>query len=237
MMGESPFKAAVELASSGYRNKRDERFAVLEDWQAIGRALPPGAIVLVHDEPMHLGIGARVVSDIFQTGIDYTHHASPDRMFDRLRRLGVTHILGRSGESSKFDSVGGEVAWSYFFKRHGVRPRRYGAFTLARMPEERPDAADFRDRVLFLGCEDTYASGLYRFEDLDVPMKMGELVELPPYREPLRRLSRGDDVEPLYAEVDAIVHDPECFPAPEVASSRFIHILDREHHRIWIRKQ
>jgi hypothetical protein len=68
-------------------------------------------------------------------------------------------------------------------------------------------------------------------------MKMGELVELPPYREPLRRLSRGDDVEPLYAEVDAIVHDAECFPAPEVGSSRFIHIVDRERYRIWIRKR
>jgi hypothetical protein len=128
------------------------------------------------------------------------------------------------------------VAWAYFFKRHALRPKRYGGFNLARMPAERPSPAEFRDRVLFLGCEDTYASGVYTIEDLDHPEHLGEVPNLPPYREPLRRLSRGDDVQPLYSEVDAVVQDPGCFPVPEVDSNLFVRAMGRGSYGIWIRK-
>lgn len=237
MMNESPFRAAVEFASSGYRGKRNERFDVLVHWQAMRDAIPKGSSVLVHEEPMHLGIGNRVVSDLFQTGLDYTHHASPDRMFDRLQRLGITHFIAPNGDSKKTDSFGADVAWNYFFKRHAVSPKRYGGFTLARMPQERPDASGFKDRVLFLGCEDTYASGIYTFADLDVPVRYGEEVELPPYPEPLQRVTRDDDPAPLYSEVDAVVHHHDCFPTPQVEASQFQSATSREGYRIWIRRK
>jgi len=235
MIGRSPFAEALDLASSGHRGRRNERFDVLVHWKAMSDALPKDAVVMIHEEPMHLGIGHKIVTDVFQTGIDYTYHPSPDRMFDRFKALGITHFVVPAADSRKFDSIGHDVVWSYFFKRYVARPKRYGGFYLARMPTERPNPDEFKDRVLLLGCDNPYASGLYTMEDLDYPEKVA--MEVPPAREPLMRVPKGEDITPLYAQVDAVVHDPGCFPAPEVDSKVFEHALNRGGYRIWVRKR
>src|SRR5207253_11045851 len=106
-----------------------------------------------------------------QGGISYARLATPRAVYDALRSYGVTHLMWTTGASSNGDSVAGDLVFLDFAVRYGREPRGVGRFTLARMPDTPPHEDDRPNQVAVLGCgRDSFASGLYRLDDLNVPV-------------------------------------------------------------------
>ncbi|AKT37124.1 hypothetical protein [Chondromyces crocatus] len=170
-MIRSPQKAVIDLLSKGHLRKYDERFDVYPTWQSIGRALPKGARLLLHDNHNHLGIGAESVSDWggWQFGISYGRLQSPREVHDLMLSLGVTHIAWEKHVSKGWDSIAGDLVFFHYATQNTKNRSEHSRMLLTELGPA-PDAdASFPNGVAWLGCNDDYKSGLYALSDLTVP--------------------------------------------------------------------
>lgn len=170
MLADTPLVPAVRLISGGYRADRRQRLRLFAPFDELGRDLPAGAKVLVHELQPHAGLRAAAVRDWspWQAGISYGRWGTTRRVHQELARMGVTHLLWESGASKVSDSLAGDLLFFDLAVRHGQAPKRYGGLTLARLPAT-PPPATAPAHVAYLGCETTYRSGLYRLDSLTVP--------------------------------------------------------------------
>jgi hypothetical protein len=161
----SPIKSAVDLLSSGYRGDYVKRLHPFDTWEAIGRAVPPDAKVLLHERYLHLGLGRMSVSDLpgWQGGISYEDLLTSRAIADRLRQFGVTHVLWETGTSHESDSFTGDLAFFRFVTHFTESAREIGPFTLARLAEL-PPALDEDEQVAWYGCD---GSEMRHLRDLD----------------------------------------------------------------------
>jgi hypothetical protein len=237
MVATTPYKTSIDFLSGGYRGLRDERFVVYGTWTKLAEELPEDATVLLHDEPLRLGIGAPAVTDWYQVGISYVSGPYPDQVYERLDELGVTHIVSRVRTSRAQDTLGGDIAFFHFLTVHARAPRPFGAWLLSAMPEERPERDGFNNRALVLGCGEAYASGLYAISDLSVPPLHGIVRPKSDFPKPLSAVRSELEMEPFVAEADAIVHEASCFVLRRSPSFRgFVLAATRDTSSIWIRK-
>jgi hypothetical protein len=165
----APVRAAIDLIGSRY-GANGPRLTPLEGWPEIGRNLPRGARVLLHEQDVHLGLQAPAVLDLlpFSYGIDYGRTRSMREMDALLRSMGVTHLLWET-TSHRADSFAGDLMFLSFATRHAKQAQALGPFLLAAMPDVPPDDAPLGD-VVIIGCAPgPYASGIYRVDDLAVP--------------------------------------------------------------------
>jgi hypothetical protein len=162
----SPIKAAVDLLSSGYRGDQTKRLHPFETWEAIGRAVPPDAKVLLHERYLHLGLGRMAASDLpgWQGGISYEDLLTSRAIAAKLREFGVTHVVWETEMSHESDSFIGDLAFFRFVTQWTESPREFGPFTLARLSSEPP--AFEEEEVVWYGC-DAPEGELRRLRDLD----------------------------------------------------------------------
>lgn len=214
-MVRSPQKAVIDLLSSGYRKDFTSRENPYGDYGKLGRMLPEGAKVLMHDRHQLLGLEAMAVSDCapWQGGISYGRMQSAREVYDKLREYGVTHVLWLDQASTGYDSLAGDFVFFAFAAKY-LRPHKVGSFRLAAMPADPPPDTNWYDQpAAFIGCSGGYAPGLYRLRDLVVP-SVGRQSFPQPYR-PLRDPS---EARASMSNVQFVAWQPHCqpsFPNPE----------------------
>ena len=207
-MIRSPVKAAVDFLGTGYAKRYDQRYNVYPTFQAIGRALPDRARVLLHDNHVHLGVGAESVSDWggWQFGISYGRMRSPREVWDLLRGMGVTHVAWDTQISKGWDSVAGDIVFFQFAVKHTTKLTKHGGMSLTEMAPSPPAEGPFPAAVAYLGCNDTYRSGLYELSDLTVPVFGPKSRAYPRPRRP----GSGAAAEALVKAASFVVLDPKC---------------------------
>ena len=206
-MINSPIKRVNDLLSAGYNKRYQERLDVFATWTRVRDVLPEHAHVLLHDNHDHLGISRRTTSDwgAWQFGISYGRLRSPAELWDLYRDLGVTHIVWQDRASQGWDSIAGDLVFFDFAVNRTVEVERVGSHRVGRIPEERPLDTPY-GKVAFIGCGDTYASGLYELSQMTTPVFGPERKRFP---EPL--VPAGvEDIEPLLEEAAFVVLDPTC---------------------------
>lgn len=241
-MTRSPVKTVVDLLSSGYRKEYDARLAIYAPFTQIAAMLPKGSRVLLHDNQMHLGIGATSVSDFggWQYGISYGRMGTPREVHDMLRGMGVTHLLWDTQDSKGWDSIAGDITFFSFALRHGMEKKSVGGMTFAKMsPPPEPGEA-FPDAVAFLGCNTTYRSGLYTRADMTMAAFGPKGRTYPEPRRP--GPPKGESAEALAKDADVVVLEVKCQSAlPPSVSRDFTLAAKRAVFRtkraveIWIR--
>jgi hypothetical protein len=217
----SPIKAAVDLLSSGYRGDYVKRLHPFETWEAIGRAFPPDAKVLLHERYLHLGLGRMSVSDLpgWQGAISYEDLLTSRAIADKLRQLGVTHVVWETGMSHESDSFTGDLAFFRFVAHFTESAHEIGPFTLARLASELPPGPDEEEQVAWYGCD---GSEIRRLRDLDAD-------EPPPT--PITPLSADGG---LAAEAQFAVVSRDCHPTFPTAG--WDKAARRGGYDLWIRR-
>jgi hypothetical protein len=220
-MVRSPIKRVNDLLSAGYGKRYEQRLDVFRGWTGIRDALPENAHVLLHDNHVHLGLSRRTTSDwgAWQFGISYGRLRSPAELWDLYRDLGVTHLVWQDRTSKGWDSIAGDLVFFDFAINHASDEQRVRGHRIRRMPEERPPDTAY-GKVAFIGCGDTYASGLYELLQMTIPVFGPDRKRFPA---PLV-LADVEDLEPVLKAADFVVLDPKCADniAGEVSSAGFV---------------
>jgi hypothetical protein len=205
-MIKSPIKRVNDLLSAGYAKRYEERLDVFKPWTKLRDALPEDAKVLLHDNHVHLGLSRATTSDWggWQFGISYGRLRSPAELWDLYRDLGVTDLVWEHQLSKGWDSIAGDLVFFDFALKRTVDRRRLGGHRIGHMPDRRPADTPYGE-VVFLGCGDTYASGLYELSQMTTPVFGPERRDFP-----APSVSAEDDIEPLLERADFVVVDPKC---------------------------
>ncbi|HEX3596829.1 MAG TPA: hypothetical protein VHU80_17085, partial [Polyangiaceae bacterium] len=235
MMDNTPLKAVIDMAASGFTGRPKSFFKVYSEWAQIGEKLPKDARVLLHENQTHLGIGAQTLTDQLQTGISYLDQGSPEKIYDLYEKLGVTHIVTNGRTSKSLDNFGGDVAFFNFVTQYGERPKTIGGHVLYRMPHSRPKS-HFRGRVLWTSCAGWYKNGVYAIKALSVTPRYGYTLRTADFPPPLYATPDVESAVRALPDVDAIVNNPGCFrfDAPLDASG-FVDVASRDGAEIWVR--
>ena len=213
MTGKSGPALASEFFARSYERNFLSRVQPFEDLASIGRELPKDANVLLHQEHLRLGLGTRAVWDALrmQMGISYGSLGSARNVHRRLRELGVTHVLWASKAAQEQDTIAGELAFHTYVSLYLEAPKAFGARSLGRLPDAEPP--EERPEVLYIGCSNQPASGLYQISDLHV-QRFYRLPNQPPADYPAPRRPFDGDFQKLVDLVDRIVVEHRCADAP-----------------------
>jgi hypothetical protein len=190
----------------------------------------------VHEDHVHLGLGRMSVSDWggWQGGLSYGRTRSPRALAERLREMGVTHIVWRPGASRSWDSLAGDLRFFGLVGRFAAPVYSVGGLALAPLPDPTRVDANENETVLYLGCDGTYRVGLYRLDDLTVPALYPRTrpPAYPPPRPPLAQLA---SVEQALQQADYLVQQPSC-PDSIVPGPSFVLAAHREATELWIKR-
>lgn len=239
-MTRSPQKRVLDLLAAGYGKKYEDRFSIQEQFVNVGKRLPEGARVVMHEQHNMLGTEATTISDwaTWQYGLDYGSLGSPKAVYETLRGLGATHLYWV--ESSRgWDTVAGDIVFHAFANRYTTNPMKVGSAHLAALEDAAPTGSF--GQVAVLGCRGGYAPGLYTLEDLRVPV-FGPDAEN--YPKPRKSAASKDDAMELLADADFAVRDPKCGYATGSLQRGFTKVATRRRapgskapkYEIWIRK-
>jgi hypothetical protein len=235
MTRKSPAVTSAELLAQGHKKNYDGRFALDEGLFQVGAELPADARVLLHEENRRLGLWRPVESDItgWQLALRYDTLESPAALHQRLRELGITHILTRPDKSRNYDTLGSDLRWFDYVKTSAELVKRYGTFTLYRLPTDAPRAAR-NDVVAYLGCGKYYGRGLHRLRDLTRNEKAPATARLEPFR---AAPSEGSKIATIAAEADYLVVTPSCKPAvPRSVLADFVEVANRGREQLYVRR-
>lgn len=171
--GGHPIPHVSNLVKAGMEGDYDRRYEpypewAFADWTAIGRALPGGARVLVHEDRLWIGLDAPVVVDeaAWQAGIRYSACSSAADVYDLLRSYGVTHIVTGAHHNDGGDHglMGNLIFWD-FLSGSAKKIIRQGRLTLWAMPKE-PPAPEPPGPALILTCNQSEPPGLYEYSQI-----------------------------------------------------------------------
>jgi len=210
-MARSPLKKSIDLLSSGFERKYEARFAVQGTYQAIGRQLPPGSRLLLHETNINLGTGVTTVLDNpgWQYAIEYGSLESPAALTKLLKSLGITHVYWRPDKTKGKDSLAGDIRFADFVRRRAQKSTNVAGGVLVEVRD--PPAGPFDDTVAVLSCGEDYQPGQYLVKDLATPPFGPRLSKLPA---PRRAASLPDDAEQLIADSEYVAVVPSCFDGP-----------------------
>lgn len=184
--GKHPLPHAIERMALGFEGKARERDAPYEtwafaDWANLGTKLPKDSRVLIHRDRLWLGLDAPVVVDepAWQGGLAYGALADSAALYDRLKELGVTHIVtGRGHPDGGSLSVGGALIFWSFVKNHARLVARAGHLSLWALPANRPQES-VRSVVHVKTCRAALATGTYELSALAYVSTQGHATPLP----------------------------------------------------------
>lgn len=166
--------SGIALIRSGADGHAETRFAgVSADYVALNRVLPKEAVVLLHHWHLSLGINRPIFTDWvgFQGSIDYHAFSNERQYYDRLRQLGITHVVHIPGEQAS-PSRQEDVIFNSLTLRYGGAKQRAGMFEYYELPRTPPPPRPPL-KVLTIGTAQ-FADGQYEVTDL------GNLFTLPP---------------------------------------------------------
>jgi hypothetical protein len=239
-MARSPLKKSIDLLSAGFEKRYGPRFNVQTSYQAIGKALPAGARVLMHETNINLGTGHTTVLDNpgWQYAIEYGAQKSPAEVHALLEGLGVTHLHARMDKTKGTDSLAGDIRFHDYLRRYAENLQQLSSGALGELGEV-PEGP-FDDSVAVLSCGEDYAPGLYQVTDLSTPPFGPRLKSLPKPREPA---NVPDDAARLIGQAEFVVVNPRCFQGA-VPGLRSNHTLlvkragrAMSAYEIWVRGQ
>lgn len=216
MAGSVP-KKVIDMIAAGYKKDYTSRYKFYGPYTLVAKQLPPKARVVLHDNHIHLGLGAETINDWggWQFGISYGRLATPKAVWEKYRELGATHIFWDHQVSKGWDSLGGDIVFFDFATRHAGTTKSIGRTRLAAMPDEAPGETDRNTLALVVGCDKhNYSTGLYRIEDLVVPV-------FGPRKDDFPRPAKAGDADALIAEATALVLDAKCKQAKKLSHSDF----------------
>lgn len=236
MTKASPLYTSADLMSLGHKKRYADRWKVGGTLFEIGAAkeLPADARILLHENNPRLGLWRPIVADVagWQFALRYELLASPGALDQKLRAMGITHIVTRR-QSRGMDSLGGDLRFFDYIHQDAVLLRKWGDMTLYALPGTPPPAEE-QSRALYLGCGKLYQRGLHPLGGLSVRDK--QVLKPPPMRRAVK--AAGSDVTALIDEADFVVVDPKCKPAvPSAALEGFLKLGMRNKEELWARKR
>ena len=152
-----PPKVVIDLLGMGFERDFDRRFESYPDWEAMGRALPRGAKVLVHEEELHFGLGVATALDYsgdqgtFYWGEPDT--ASPRAVWTALRAHGITHVLWADRLDHGTDTPAAALVFFDLVTHHVKRLGTFGGFALGELGTEPPPEGRVGGDVAYFPCE------------------------------------------------------------------------------------
>jgi hypothetical protein len=161
---DSPVRHVAQWLASGHERRRD-RFTLFQPMPALGKLTPEGAVVLTHDTLLILGMDRNWVTDQNQSLISYGELRTPRAIHERLRGLGVTHLVWPD-ESGSVDSVAGDLAFFGYAQRFTKAQQHHDGYTVGALPEQPPPPTAADPEVAYYGCGKEYPRGWYRLSDL-----------------------------------------------------------------------
>ncbi|MDX2018738.1 MAG: hypothetical protein SF187_00750 [Deltaproteobacteria bacterium] len=197
--GMDRIHGAITLIRSSAEARADRRYATYRaPYITLGEALPPKAVVLLHNEHGSLGIDRKVLIDWagFQGLIDYRTMNSVRDLWNTYRRLGVTHVVfGPTLHAAP--SKQEEVLFAVFSRLFGADTKYYGGLQMFPLPPNPPSAQALKVGVLAVGG---VPDGVYDVREL------GHLDALPPqFWVPPQPLLATADPAPVLAQSDAVI--------------------------------
>ncbi|MEZ4221805.1 MAG: hypothetical protein R3B13_12810 [Polyangiaceae bacterium] len=231
MLGTTPLRTVIDLASTGYRKDYIDRLKARFGWHEFRPRVPADARVLVHGDLGPLGFGHPIITDVlgWQGGIYYAHYRSPAELHHFLRSLGVTHVVWEADWGHSWGSVAHDLIFYAFARQHLVAPNHVGNRTLARMPDISPSAEPF-GLALYVGHGARYDTGLYDVNALDVPgYRPRQKSEFP------KPLQTSEDLAALLPRANFVVAEKGAPGVPPLDG--FEKIMSRAQEDFWARKR
>ena len=164
--GSDRMMNSISLIRSSLDGRGKSRFAGMSaDYFALDRALPKDAVVLLHHWHPQLGINRQTYLDWagFQGVVDYRVFKNVRDFYDRLRALGVTHVVYLPGEQAA-SSKQEDVILLSLALGYGQPRTRLGMFEMFPLPADAPPARPPL-KVVTMGLG-RYGDGLYDVSDL-----------------------------------------------------------------------
>jgi hypothetical protein len=152
-MAGHPLRVSMDLIAGGFEGRLTGRTQVFSNLAGAGKTLPPGARVLIHEQHLRLGIAVPAVSDAHGTqgGLSYRRARSPRELWQRLRDLGVTHVLWL-GAPMGLEAYGDEAVFYDFVTRYLGPSQHIEGVVLAPMSPTAPPDTPYR-AVALQGCQ------------------------------------------------------------------------------------
>jgi hypothetical protein len=163
--GKDRIGDALALIRSGMEGSAHQRFHHFgREAIDLGRALPPDAVVLLHNRHLYLGIDRKVLLDWigFQGLIDHRTFRTLADIHERFRQLGVTHVV-YTQDVHRASTLQEEVLFALFFARYPPAGS-FGGLRYLPLPAA-PPPVEPAPRVMLIGVSG-YQDGLYEIEDL-----------------------------------------------------------------------
>ena len=208
--GKNRIAGALALLTSGIEGRARALLRTYrESYLALSDSLPKNATVLLHTQHVSLGIDRPTIHDLtgFQGVIDYQEFRTPRNLYDRLRTLGVTHIVVTPGVASA-PSKQEEIVFDAFAATCKGGRKRFGELEVFPLPNE-PPPAEAPYRALSVGIGG-YADGLYPVEALST------CEELPPQLQHFAAPGRSAPSPwALLPEADAVLVGAAAVIAPD----------------------
>lgn len=239
-MTGSAIKKAIDLLGTGYQQNYTERYSsYFHPYADLSKDLPRNAKILVHEIHMHWALERATVSDWqgTQAGISYGRLSGVRETYRLLKQLGVTHVYSERASSKGYDTLAADLNFFALAEFVLSSPHRVGSQFIAPLPAE-PPALDYaNNRVLFMGCAETYANGIYTLNQL-VASDFDPAKRYPEPLEPLPRLPEPDVLSRAMSGAALMVLDPGCYPnmGDSVRGARFVHIAQRNRLELYARK-
>jgi hypothetical protein len=227
-----PAKAVIDLFSRTPGKANNNRLSFAEPFVGVGKQLPRGAKLLIHDFHPHVGVGVPTVADCpyHQGGISYARTPSPREVYDQLKSYGVTHLAWRNTQPREPDTLAGEMVFLNFVQRYGGAAKSVEGWLLSTMPAAPPPPGRAPDPVLVFTCNNKgLKPGLYHLADLAIPALVRR-------RDPRPFAPSEGDVTPLLQQAQAIAQDSACSGLPKTAEMSFLKVGQRDPFAIWIRR-
>jgi len=184
------WRGMVDFIVAAKSGTEDAGLWGLARWERIGNAIPKGSKVLAHAMHGHTGIATPSVSDWprLQGGLAYGRLDSPRAVYDKLRSMGITHVMWEQNWAE--ESVAGDLRFLEFATKY-TAPQQIDGLSLGTMPSTPPPAATERQLIAYMVCDGKYAPGLYQFSTMTVPNPRNQTQ--PAYPSPLEPLTPAEE--------------------------------------------
>jgi hypothetical protein len=247
-------KSVIDLLGRGYRGESGQKLVAFPEWEAIGRALPRDAKLLVHEEELRAGLGVRSAIDYSgDQGAFYYGEpgaASPAEIHRLLRRHGITHVLWAKNLDHGTDTVAAGLVFFDFVTHHTDAIGTFSGYVLASLrattPPDTPPGF-----VAYYPCEAARSptppaewSPVWAPRGIDWPIfsagfyGLEDLARWPGDRRPIASPAAGVSMEEAFERARFIVFDARCRGAlPEGTRQRFDLLAARGHAMMLVQKQ
>jgi hypothetical protein len=226
-----PAKAVIEILSRTPGKPAKDRIAYTDGLVGVGKALPKGAKVLVHEFHPRLGLGAAVTDCPYhQGGISYARTPTARQVWEQLHDYGVTHLIYRTGQPREPDTVAGEIVFYDFVQHATSAGKTVEGWQLHALDAAPPPAGNPPDPVLVWSCGKHLKPGLYHLDDLRVPALEKGKAEPKPF------VPAGADPAALLDQAKAVAQVIECSNIPKAIEASFTRLGHRDPYYLWVRR-